>query len=176
MRFRKPLSILIVSLTFAVLAPPLSAQRQPPAQPANGSLGQNAALNYWQAFAHLPRQLPAPGETGADPDEAKLLESSKDALLYLHRGAAIGPCDWGLHREDGPYLLLPHLAKGRDLGRLAGMKVRQDLAAGNGSAGAQTAADALVMARHLSSDVTSIITYLVQLAVERSTVETPSTK
>jgi hypothetical protein len=171
MRFRKPLSILIVSLTFAVLAPPLSAQRQPPAQPANGSLGQNAALNYWQAFAHLPRQLPAPGETGADPDEAKLLESSKDALLYLHRGAAIGPCDWGLHREDGPYLLLPHLAKGRDLGRLAGMKVRQDLAAGKGREAAQTAGDTLVMARHLSSDITAIVTYLVQLAVERSAVD-----
>jgi hypothetical protein len=148
----------------------VSAQRQPPAQ-AGTSLGQNAALNYWQAFAHLPAKLPAPGDAGADPDEAKLLESGKDALLYLHRGAAIGPCDWGLHREDGPYLLLPHLGKGRDLGRLAGMKMRRDFAAGNGRDAAETAADTIVMARHISSDLTAIISYLVQLSVERTTIE-----
>ena len=86
-------------------------------------VAQNAALQYWQAFAHMP-QIPPPGDSGADPDEAKLVQSGKDALLYLHRGAAVKNCDWGLHREDGPYLLLPHLAKGRDLGRLAAMKVR----------------------------------------------------
>src|SRR5204863_5448781 len=88
-----------------------------------------------------------------------------------HRGAAVKNCDWGLHREDGPYLLLPHLAKGRDLGRLAAMKVRRDFAGGNPAGAAETGADAIVMARHLCSDPTAIISYLVQLMVERATIE-----
>ena len=170
MRHRTALALLTVFATLALHAAPLPAQRQPAPQPPGGALGQNAALQYWQAFAHLPK-VPAPGDTGPDPDEAKLVESGKDALLYLRRGASVGPCDWGLHREDGPYLLLPHLAKGRDLGRLANMKVRRDFAAGDGSEAAQTAADTLVMARHLSTDLTAIVSYLVQLAVERAAIE-----
>ena len=170
MRHRTALALLTVFTTIALHAAPLWAQRQPATQQPGGGLGQNAALQYWQAFAHLPK-VPAPGDTGPDPDEARLVESGKDALLYLHRGASVGPCDWGLHREDGPYLLLPHLAKGRDLGRLANMKVRRDFAAGNGREAADTAADTIVMARHLSSDPTAIISYLVQLAVERAAIE-----
>src|SRR5436305_1232576 len=123
MRLGNAPSCLAVFATIVILAAPLPAQRQP-AAPAG--LGQNAALRYWQAFAHLPRfddaqqKLLAGGADAAnDPAAAKLTEEGVNALLYLHRGAAIGPCDWGLHWEDGPYLLLPQLSKGRDLARLA---------------------------------------------------------
>jgi hypothetical protein len=167
--------------TIAVLAAPTPAQQQPrPARP--GGLGQNAALRYWQAFAHLPRLdeqqqklLSAAGATDGsppDPAAAEIVQSGKDALLYLHRGAAIGPCDWGLHREDGPYLLLPHLAKGRDLGRLACLSARVDFAKGENARGVEAAGDTLVLARHLSTDLTAIISYLVQLNVEGAAINT----
>src|SRR2546426_10786006 len=104
MRTRTTVSVLAVFTTLVLFVAPLAAQRQPEA-PAK--LGRNAALCYWQAFAHMPKLDEKQQELLASAAE-KLAESGKDALLYLRRGAAIGPCDWGLHREDGPYLLLPH--------------------------------------------------------------------
>ena len=170
MRLQRPLAVLAVFATIVLSAAPACAQQRRQPAPGN-SLGQNAALCYWQAFAHLPKLEPV-GSDAPEPDLAKALESGKDALLYLHRGAAIGPCDWGLHPEDGPYLLLPHLSKGRDLSRLACMRVKQDLAGGKSGDAVEVAADSLVMGRHLSADLTAIISYLVQLMVERSTIET----
>jgi len=174
MRFRVILPIVAASSIVTLLAV-LSPAQQP--APARNGLGNNAALRYWQAFAHLPKLdgrqeklLAEPGD-GTSDDAAKLAESGKDALLYLHRGAAIVPCDWGLHPEDGPYLLLPHLGKGRDLARLACLKARADFARGDGAAGVGEVADTVVMGRHLSADLTAIISYLVQLAVERTAID-----
>jgi hypothetical protein len=174
---------LTVFTTIAILAAPLAAQPQPAAR---GGGGQNAALQYWQAFAQMPQldeakqkllaSAVAPGDASpTDPAAAELADSAKDALLYLHRGAAIGPCDWGLHREDGPDLLLPHLGKGRDLGRLACLRARQDFARGDNAKGVEAAGDTLVLARHLSTDLTAIISYLVQLNVEATAVNTLAT-
>src|SRR5690348_4007899 len=117
MRPRNGLSCLAVFATIATFA--ASSPAQPQATPAGG-LGRNAALCYWQAFAHLPKfeegqqKLLAPDGDANDPSATKLTEEGVNGLLSLRRGAAIGPCDWGLYREDGPYLLLPHLGKGRD--------------------------------------------------------------
>ena len=177
MRPRGVLSVVAVFATIVLFAAPLRAQRPPDG--AN-PLGHNAALRYWQAFAHLPRlderqqQLlgAAPTADAPDPASAKLADVAKDALIYLRRGAAIGPCDWGLHPEDGPNLLLPHLAKGRDLARLACVGARRDLAGNDQTRGVESAADAIVLARHLSTDLTAIVSYLVQLAVERNAIET----
>jgi hypothetical protein len=163
-----------------MIAAPATAQQRPQAQrqpPAGGSaLGENAALRYWQAFAVFPklddaRQKLLADSSAAGDDAKKLAESGENSLLYLRRGAAIAQCDWGLHREDGPYLLLPHLGKGRDLARLAALKARMDFAAGRPADAVDTAADAMVMGRHLSADLTAIISYLVQLAVERVEID-----
>ena len=161
--------------TIVLVAAPLPAQR--PQEPRRDGLGDNAALRYWQAFVHTPklddaqlkRLAAAPG--GDDAGAAKLVESGKDALLYLRRGAAIGSCDWGLHAEDGPYLLLPHLARGRELARLAAAGAGREFAAGNGVEGIDRAADAIVLGRHLSTDLPTMVSYLVQLVVERTAVE-----
>ena len=164
--------LLVVSVTIALLAAPSPAQRQPP---AGNPLGQNAALRYWQAFAALPqldeRRQKLLAEPSTGDDAAKLAAEAETALVALRRGAAIAPCDWGLHREDGPYLLLPHLGKGRDLGRLASLRTRLDFANGNSARAVDTAADAIVMARQLSTDLTAIVSYLVQLAVERNAID-----
>jgi hypothetical protein len=172
----RSLTVLMVITTLTLFTAQAPAQQR---QPQPTPLGQNAALWYWQAFAHMarlddeqrkllsaPPAAPAPGA-----EAAALADAGKDALLYLHRGAAIPACDWGLHPEDGPYLLLPHLAKGRDLARLACLRARGEFARGDGPAGVDDAADTLVMARHLSADLTAIITYLVQLGVERISIE-----
>jgi hypothetical protein len=173
MRHRTALALIAVSTTITLLSASTAAQQQQQ-QPGAG-LGQNAALRYWQAFAIFPkldeREQKLLAEPSAGADAAKLAESGENALLYLHRGAAIGPCDWGLHREDGPYLLLPHLAKGRDLARLAALRARLDFAAGNNARAVDTAADAIVMGRHLSTDLTAIVSYLVQLAGERTAID-----
>src|SRR5438045_2640049 len=169
MRVRIAVAADIVLTTIAFSVRPSPAQQQQQPRQATG-LGQNAALRYWQAFSQLPK-MEEGAAAGSDAESAKLAESGANALLYLRRGAAIGPCDWGLHHEDGPYLLLPHLSKGRDLARLAALKARLDLAAGRQPEAVDTAADALVMGRHLSGDLTAIVSYLVQLAVERTEIE-----
>src|SRR4051794_26181953 len=175
MRLGRKLACLIGFTPIVLLAAAGPAQ-QPPGD--SGGLGQNAALRYWQAFAHLPKLnegqqallAEPPSATRPSAEAAKLAASGKDALLYLHRGAAIGPCDWGLHTEDGPYLLLPHLGKGRDLARLACLKARVDFADGHPGEAVDEAADTIVMGRHLSAGQTAIISYLVQLAVERTAI------
>jgi hypothetical protein len=179
MRLGPKLACLIGFTPIVLLAAAASAQR--PGE--SGGLGQNAALRYWQAFAHLPKADEArqallaesPSAKPPSADAAKLAASGKDSVLYLHRGAAIGPCDWGLHTEDGPYLLLPQLGKGRDLARLACLKARVDFADGRPGDAVDTAADTIVMGRHLSAGQTAIISYLVQLAVERTAIETLAT-
>ena len=179
MRCPKVLACLVVFTTILLQIAPAEAQRQAAQERARGQLGQNAALRYWQAFAHMPaldegqqKLLASSASAGAvDPTAAKLAEEGRNALLYLNRGAAIRECDWGLHPEDGPYLLLPHLSRGRNLARLAAVRARVEFAAGNGAAGVDSAADAIVLGRHLASDLTAIISYLVQIGVERIAIE-----
>lgn len=177
MRSRHVPARLVALSLITLLSSPSRAQPQPLAAPGPG---ENAALRYWQAFAHLPKfdeaqqkLLAAPPAAGrADAKATELVASGRDALLYLRRGAAIGACDWGLHPEDGPHLLLPHLAKGRDLARLASLNARLDFAKGDNGRAVDHAADAIVLGRHLSTDLTAMISYLVQLAVERNAIET----
>jgi hypothetical protein len=167
---------MVVTSIVALQASPLAARQQ---QPPPGGLGENAALRYWQAFAHVPalddaqkKLLEGPAGAGApDAEAVKVAEAGRDALIYLRRGAAIGPADWGLHREDGPNLLLPHLGRGRDLARLAALQARVDFARGDAAAAVDGAADAIVLGRHLGADVPTLITYLVQLACERIGIE-----
>ena len=182
MRFGYRPTLVVGSLTIALFSAHLPAQQQRAgAQPQAGSdaLGQNAALRYWQAFAHLPKlderrqklvSMASP-TSPVDLESAALTEEGRDALLYLRRGAAIPRCDWGLHPEDGPNLLLPHLAKGRDLARLAVLRARVDFTHGETRAGVDAAADAMTLGRHLSTDLPTIISYLVQLVVERVAIE-----
>ena len=149
------------------------------AQPAPRQTSNNAALRYWQAFAHTPelneeRQKSladalAPGGKLSD-EHVKLLDDGRDALLYLRRGAALKECDWGLHYEDGPYLLLPQLVRSRNLARLAALRTRHRLAGGDGKGAVEDTLDALTLARHAGADGT-MVAYLVQLAIEQVATE-----
>ena len=173
MRVTPYVTRLMVIATIVLYASPAPAQ-----QPGDG-LGQNAALRYWQAFAHLSRLDEAqkkvlegqPAAGAPDAEAVKVTEAGRDALVYLRRGAAIGPVDWGLHREDGPNLLLPHLGRGRDLARLAALRARVEFSRGNSVGAVDDAADAMVLGRHLSADLTAMISYLVQISCERIGIE-----
>src|SRR4051812_21406514 len=88
----------------------------------------NPALLYWQAAAVLPKLSDDQAAKirdmarGTIPAEASTLDaletSSAETVL---RKAAVSPaaCDWGLLREDGPFMLMPHLSKIRELANIA---------------------------------------------------------
>src|SRR5829696_2634906 len=93
--------------------------------------GANAAIQYWQAFSLLPaldaeqeKLLDDWRETPIDAAAEKIIAAAQSSLLYLERGSKRANCDWGLNPNDGVGLLLPHLAKGRQLGRLAALRAR----------------------------------------------------
>jgi hypothetical protein len=107
-------------VTAGVIAIPVNAQQT----------SDNAALRYWAAFAVL-QDPPADAATtdlllrvaeGAAPwDEGRMgaiLDANTEALDIMTRASTLRACDWGVEYELGPEAPIPHLAKGRVLGRL----------------------------------------------------------
>lgn len=123
-------------------------------------LATNAALQYWQAFSQMPtlgkdeRMLlgPATNESLHKPEVEKLVTSSQMSLKYLHRGVKKPACDWGLDYNDGLGLLLPHLAKGRDLALLAALHAQYEYQRGNKQALHDDAFAILTIGRHIGRD------------------------
>src|SRR5689334_14898530 len=94
----------------------------------------NPALLYWQAFAVMP-------DLAAD-DQKHLFESEwrnrpmderagklvlrYDATFRVLRQAAVSkvPCDWGVDMSEGPYALLPQLAKAKRCAQAAALRAR----------------------------------------------------
>jgi hypothetical protein len=178
-RFRALTSALLGAAVCGVVTPSAFAAPESPAstaRPDGQHAAPNAAVEYWQAFAVLPpmdEQQRAIAENVAaanlNPAAIRLIDASANSLKQLHRGAAIRECDWGLHHEDGPMLLLPHLAKARDLSRLACLRARAEFQKGDTAGAAEDLADALTLARHSGQDAT-LIAILVQDAIEQMTI------
>src|SRR5262249_29711508 len=123
-------SFVALLLSLSLLRPAPVAAQAPDPQP---DLAANAALQYWLAFSEMPtldaEQEKLLGDWNKVPfDDAalKLIAASEKARMYLHRGAKLRRCDWGLDYGDGMYLLLPYLAKSRDLARLAALHARHE--------------------------------------------------
>ena len=137
----------------------------------------NAAGIYWQAFAAMPtldedsrRKLDA--ATGAanaplNDDVKPIVDQFGTAFHQLHRAAAVTPCDWQLDYDAGPYLLLPHLQKARDLSRVALLRARLRFAAGDHVAAVGDVLDTLKMGRDCGSSPI-LISYLVAIAIEKT--------
>lgn len=140
-------------------------------------LAANAAIQYWQAFAQMPK-LDAEQEKmleqwNAIPLDAaaqKLIDASHSSLMYLHRGAQLKRCDWGLDYNDGISLMMPHLSKARDLARLAALRARQEFEQGNRKGARADAAAMTALARHVGRDPI-MVSLLVQYAIEGATVD-----
>src|SRR4029453_9935613 len=123
-------------------------------------LAANAALQYWMAFSQLPAldkdQEKVLGELQTisvdDPAVSKLLAASQSSLMFLHRGAALKQCDWGLDYNGGISMLLPPRGKARELARLAALDARRAFEHGNWKAGRRDMTSMMVLARHASRD------------------------
>src|SRR5262249_42718358 len=120
----------------------------------------NAALQYWHAFALMPplakeqeKMLANWARIPLDAAAVKLVESSRMSVEYLRRGARQRACHWGLDYNDGVSLLLPHLAKARDLARLAALHSRLEFKRGHFDAGVEDGAAIFALARHVADPI-----------------------
>jgi hypothetical protein len=137
----------------------------------------NAAVQYWQAIALMPSldkdQEKLLGEWDKAPLDAaalKLIDASRNSLMYLHRGAKLKHCDWGLDYDDGISLLLPHLAKARDLARLAALHARHEFERGNRKAARADATAIMALGRHVGRNPI-MISLLVQFLIEGTAID-----
>jgi hypothetical protein len=153
--------------------PPVAAQ----AADAKADLGANAALKYWTAFAFLPsldkreeKLLEEWNKVPLDPAALTLIERSRMSRDYLHRGALLPRCDWGLEYGEGWRLLLPHMERSRTLARLTALHARHEFEQGHWKSGSQDVTDLLKLARHLEMDQ-MIIPSLVGYSIERIAIE-----
>ena len=153
---------LFVSVT--LLAPSPATAQAPDAKP---DLGANAAMKYWKAFGLLPtldkdqqKLLEDCNKVPLDAAALKLIDNSSMSRLYLHRGAKLQRCDWGLELDDGLRLVLPHIPKAATLARLAVLNARHEFDKGHGKAGWEDVMAVLTLARHFEQDRLMIIQML----------------
>jgi hypothetical protein len=141
------------------------------------AVSDNAALQYWQAFVMLP---------ALDADQEKLLETALDAplndtaiklidqahasLIFLHRGAKLRKCDWGLDYRDGIRMFLPHVAKARTLSRLAALDARRAFEADQGHRARDDAFGMFALARQVGGDHT-LVSMLVCYNIEELAID-----
>src|SRR5262245_22463241 len=166
--------VILACLTFGMCCP-VWTFAQVPARVT--SKPNNAALQYWQAFSTMPtldeKQKELLENWNTAPLDAKaqeLINASSNSVMYLHRGAQIEVCDWGLDYDDGIGLLLPHVAKSRDLARLAALHARFEFERGNKKAARQDAVSMAALARHIGQEPI-MICQLVQYLIEEATVD-----
>jgi hypothetical protein len=119
----------------------------------------NAALKYWQAFAALPTFSSAQEKiidewykAPIDREAKKLIESSKNSLLFLHRGTRRAYCNWDLDHDDGPQLQFSHLRKALILGKLTALRARAGFERGDKDSAVKDAMALFVLSRHIGSD------------------------
>jgi hypothetical protein len=143
------------------------------------TLGANAALKYWQAFATLPRFTEAEqkklGESLTEPlDERarEIVTKAEYALQMMRHGAAMPRCDWGIaYEEEGVHVRLPHAQAARVLSSLAFLRARIRFEEGRNAEAVDDVVAALTLGRHVSQD--GIITMvLVGYAIEHRANET----
>lgn len=137
----------------------------------------NAALSYWQAFAVMPEltdeqdeMLKNGNQVSLDDSVAELVAKCENALELLHRGARMPQCTWGTVLEDGPAVLLPHLSKARQLGRVAGLRARYRFHNDDQQGAVEDVVATLVLARRTGGEAL-LISVLVQFAIEEIAVQ-----
>lgn len=173
-------SFLAAAVLIAALAPldvrtALGSDAPPPI--VFPAVSNNAALQYWQAFAMLPaldaqqEQLLDNRATAAlDGAAIKLLTDSRASLMFLTRASKLRECDWGLDYHDGASMYLPHLNKARTLARIAALETRRAFEAGEYDRARDIAFGMLAMARQVGGDRT-MVSMLVSYMIEEMVVD-----
>jgi hypothetical protein len=169
---RRVVLSLLVLVAGLIVATRLSAQPRP----GGTDLAANAALKYWQAFAHMPprndEQQRRIGDWRATPLDAqarRLVGDSQNSFLYLRRGAALPRCDWSLNYEDGIGLLLPQLDRSRTLTLLACLRARLALADGHPADALDDVLAVFALGRHIAEP--TMITLLVDYNIEQNAID-----
>ncbi len=162
-------------LACALIVVMVSTAHAQPTQ-TESPLGQNAALQYWAAFNFLPRNQ---ADLDKLADWRKLpLDDKSEALIgnlrYLHAGAQMKQCDWGVDMSQGPYTLLPFLNRSRPLTYQACLRVRFDISKKRWADAVDHGSDALVAARHVTNPPVAI-SLLVCFADERDAIDALTT-
>lgn len=133
----------------------------------------NPALVYWQAYALLPDLSEADDQRVGDRRQARnddatktLAERFDGSFKLLHRAAQLqGQVDWGIDLSDGPFAMLPQLAKAKRMAQAATFRGNYYLASGREKDVMRDLGDAFVLGRHVGSDRV-LISSLVQIAME----------
>lgn len=128
--------------------------------------GANAALRYWAAWDEswraefrthrneIRRAAETADEDGFDPSPAVFdaLERQRGSLRVIGRASRLSRCDWGLERELGPELLLPHISLLRQSADMLAIEARRTLDAGDTVAAAHWIAAGIRFAAHAGAD------------------------
>ncbi len=123
---------------------------------------QNAALQYWIAFALCPDEDEALSNATSDHEKfgfgvpvsqklAKYFRGDGDrALVHLHRGAKLRSCEWANDlRRDGPNVAAPYGRKAHALARVALLRARWRFEHGDWDSGIEDVIATMMLGRHI---------------------------
>ena len=140
----------------------------------------NPALLYWQAAAVLPKledkqaqelRDMASGKLPVDSAQVEKLGLAPAEDLLRKAAASTAPCDWGISKEEGPGLVLPHLSKIMELARVAAVEAEAKLAQHKTQEGIEWLLTVHRIARH-SGAGDLLILFLVQTSIETIALRT----
>jgi hypothetical protein len=118
--------IALAALAVALLAAPAALKSAQKGEKP----GENAALRYWSAFAHMQDVALTDAQAKelyrivdgtapfVEPAYRNLIERNRPALETMASGTALPYCDWGIDYRLGPDAPLDHVGKAVQLGRL----------------------------------------------------------
>ena len=160
----KALRLILSVLLF--LAMPAASQ----AAQGAASLGDNAALRYWSAFAEMQdsaitkegaKELNRILEGTAPYDDAKykdLVEKNRAALATMARGTALANCNWGIDYQLGSSAPVDYVRKGLTLGRLNVLYTYHLLATGDNDGAVRMLTSGLRFSRDVANGGTLFAT------------------
>jgi hypothetical protein len=164
-----------LSLATAILV--LSSESTSPEPPADP--GGNAALQYWQAFAALPKFTDAEQTRlmsehltmPLDAQTREIVSKAEYALRMMHHAAVHSQCDWGIDWEaDGIEVLLPQMGAARVLSSIACIRARMRFEEGRRTEALDDIVAAMRMGRQVSRDG-SLIGVLVGYSIEARMID-----
>jgi hypothetical protein len=134
----------------------------------------NAALQYWQGSASISEEtkkhlqdfdtIALRGDVLAD------VSDDNASIAFVHAGAAMDKCDWGLDLREGPELLMPHLNVTRVLGRQTLMRARYRFEQGRWHDGLSDVLATFEMAKD-AGDTPVMISLLVRYNIEQFAID-----
>ena len=137
----------------------------------------NAALQYWQAFVVMPtfdeeqqKLLEHSADVPIDDSVRKLLGQAQTSLMFMHRGAKLPRCNWGLDYADGLQLHLPQLLGARTLSRVAALDIRRAFEEHQFDVARDDAIDAIILGRRVGRDP-MLVSLLVSYRIDEIVVD-----